>query len=70
MAEPQITEIASYFADRMPTDGVPAAEAKEAWRRTLRYARTTGAIAPLTALVESADPADPKLKAHCESLRR
>lgn len=70
MAEPQITEIASYFAERIPTEGVPAAEAKEAWRQTLRYARKTGAIEPLTALIERAEPNDEKLGAHCDALRR
>ncbi len=70
MAEPQITDIASYFAARIPTEGVPADEAKEAWRQTLRYARTTGAIEPLTALVERAEPDDGVLRAHCDALRR
>jgi hypothetical protein len=70
MAEPQITDIASYFAARIPTEGVPPEEAREAWRHTLRYARTTGAITPLTALVERSDPEDPTLQAHCETLRR
>lgn len=70
MAEPQITDIASYFATRIPTEGVDPTEAKEAWRQTLRYARTTGAIDPLTALVERAEPEDPTLRAHCEALRR
>ena len=52
MAEPQITDIASYLSTRLPTEGVAPADAKEAWRHTLRYARTTGAIEPLTALAE------------------
>jgi hypothetical protein len=70
MAEPQITAISSYFAEHIPTEGVSPEAAREAWRQTLRYARTTGAIEPLTALVERADPEDPTLKAHCEALRR
>jgi hypothetical protein len=70
MAEPQITDIASYLSTRLPTEGVAPADAKEAWRHTLRYARTTGAIEPLTALVERAEPDDATLRAHCESLRR
>lgn len=70
MAEPQITDIASYFATRMPTEGVAPDAAREAWRRTLRYARTTGAIEPLTALVERTDPTDPTLQEHCATLRR
>ena len=70
MAEPQITDIASYFAHRIPTEGVAPTEATEAWRHTLRYARRTGAIDPLTRLVERTDPEDPTLKEHCDALRR
>jgi hypothetical protein len=69
MAEPQITEIASYFAERIPTEGVEHEEAKQAWRATLRYARATGAIDPLTELVKSADPEDARLAAHCRELK-
>lgn len=69
MAEPQITEIASYFAERIPTEGVAHEEAKQAWRATLRYARKTGAIEPLTELVKSADPEDPRLAALCSDLK-
>lgn len=70
MAEPQITEIATYFAARMPTEGVPADQAREAWRASLRYARQSGAIEPLTDLIERAEPEDPTLRAHCDALRR
>lgn len=70
MAEPQITEIATYFAARMPTEGVSEPEAREAWRTTLRYARQTGAIEPLTELVSRTEPEDPTLQRHCEDLRR
>ena len=69
MAEPQITEIASYFAERIPTEGVAHEEAKQAWRATLRYARTTGAIEPLTELVARAEPDDARLRELCNDLK-
>jgi hypothetical protein len=69
MAEPQITEIASYFASRMPTEGVEEPAAVDAWRATLRYARRTGAIEPLTELIGSAVPDDERLQQHCRELR-
>jgi hypothetical protein len=68
--DPQITAIASYVASRIPTEGVDEAEAVEAWRTTLRYARRTGAIEPLTELMEHSHPDDPELHRHCEDLRR
>jgi hypothetical protein len=70
MAEPQITEIASYFAERIPTEGVDHEQAKQAWRATLRYARSSGAIDPLTALVARAEPDDARLAALCRELQR
>ncbi len=69
MAEPQITEIASYFASRMPTEGVEEPAAVDAWRATLRYARRTGAIEPLTDLISNADPSDERLQEHCRELK-
>jgi len=69
MAEPQITEIASYFAKQMPTEGVEPDAAVDAWRSTLRFARTTGAIEPLTELISNADPEDPRLQEHCKELK-
>ncbi|MEQ1502258.1 MAG: hypothetical protein ABMB14_08500 [Myxococcota bacterium] len=68
--EPQITEIASYLATAIPTDGVDPAEATEAWRSSLRYARKTGAIGEVTELIEGAQPEDETLRAHCEALRQ
>lgn len=70
MAEPQITEIASYFAARMPTEGVPHPAATEAWRHTLRFARRTGAIGPLVELISRAEPEDERLREHCRSLTK
>ncbi|MCB9683591.1 MAG: hypothetical protein H6735_00960 [Alphaproteobacteria bacterium] len=69
VAQPQITEIATYFASRMPTEGVPEDQAREAWRSSLRYARQTGAIDPLTRLIETTEPEDTTLREHCEKLR-
>ena len=65
----EITTIASYIAARIPTEGVDPKEATEAWRSTLRYARGTDAIAPLTDLIVEAEPGDETLRAHCETLK-
>lgn len=70
MPEPQITDIASYFAARLPKGEVPEPEAREAWRHTLRYAREAGAIEPLTEAVRRSDPSDEVLGRHCDDLRR
>jgi hypothetical protein len=70
MAEPQITEIASYFADHLPSDDVDPVEARDSWRRTLRHARRVGAIRWLTQLVAREAPEDRTLQAHCAALRR
>ncbi len=67
--EPQITAIASFVATRIPTEGVEQAEAVDAWRATLRYARRTGAIEPLTQLMKSAEPDDEQLIRYCDVLR-
>lgn len=66
----EITAIASYIAARIPTEGVDPSEATEAWRTTLKYARGTDAIAPLTELIEQAEPGDETLRAHCDTLKR
>lgn len=68
MAEPQITEIASYFAERLPTEGVAHEDAKQAWRATLRYARRSGAIGSLTELITRSEPDDARLAALCREL--
>lgn len=69
MAEPQITEIASCFATRLPSDGTDPDEAREAWRRALRHARSTGAADWLAGLVEREVPEDPEVRRQCEALR-
>jgi hypothetical protein len=70
MAEPQITVISSYFADQFRIDGVDPADATEAWRSALRYARQTGTVAELTELIERTEPEDSTLRELCASLRR
>lgn len=66
----EITAIASYIATRIPTEGVDTSEATEAWRSTLRYARMSGAIEPLTELIARAEPGNATLRAHCDTLKR
>lgn len=66
----EITDIASYLTTHLPQGDVADGEAREAWRRQLRHAKATGASRWLADLVEQQDPADPTLKAHCETLRR
>jgi hypothetical protein len=70
MAEPQITEIASYFATHLPSDGVESGIVRDGWRRAIRLARQRGEIRWLTDLVSRQDPQDGVLQAHCEALHR
>lgn len=64
--EPEITEIAAFFAQNLPNEaGASADEATEAWRRALRYARSTGAIEELAEKVAETNPADPELQRRC-----
>lgn len=70
MAEPQITEIASYFADHLPSDGVEHQVARDGWRHAIRLAREKRVIGWLTDLVARQDPQDPTLQDYCEQLRR
>ena len=70
MAEPQITEIATTFANHLPSDDADPTEARYEWRRTLRHARATGAIRWLTGLVRQEAPADERIQAHCDDLER
>jgi hypothetical protein len=66
----QITDIASYLSTHLPQGDVPTDEAREAWRKQLRRARSTGASRWLADLVEQQAPEDETLRAHCEALRR
>jgi hypothetical protein len=70
VAEPQITEIATYIATHLPQGDIPAEEAREEWRARLRHARKTGAAPWLAEIVAGQDPEDPALRAHCDALRR
>ncbi|MCA9492560.1 MAG: hypothetical protein KC621_21655 [Myxococcales bacterium] len=70
MAEPQITEIATYLTDRLPDEGVDPSVTREGWRRALRHARERGDIDRLTEIVARHAPGDEKLEAMCEDLRR
>lgn len=53
--EPEITQIAAVLAHRIPNAGVPEAEAVDAWRGALRYARATGIIAEITEKITADD---------------
>lgn len=67
--EPQITEIASYLAAALPTAGTETEDAKQAWRQTLRYARRSGVIQPLTDMIREDAPNDERIARYCEELR-
>lgn len=54
-AEPEITQIATVLANRLPTDGVDPKEAVDAWRGALRYARATGIIGEITEKIAAED---------------
>ncbi len=68
--EPQITAIASYFARRIPSEGVEHGEAVDAWRHTLRHARTNGQIDELTEKIAAEAPEDRMLQATCAEVSR
>ena len=68
--EPQITEIASYFATALPADGAPREESVQAWRKTLRYARKSGAIEPLAEMIRHDAGDDTQVERYCEELVR
>ncbi len=63
--EPEITEIAAFFAQNIRNEGASADEATEAWRHALRYARSTGAIEELADKVAQTNPADVELQRRC-----
>jgi hypothetical protein len=53
--EPEITQIAAVLANRLPTAGVPAPDAVDAWRGALRYARAAGIIEEITEKITAED---------------
>lgn len=69
MADPQITQIASYVAPQLTDEGDDPAETREAWRQALRLAREEGDVEWLVDFLERQDPEDEELQAHCRSLR-
>lgn len=68
--EPQITAIASYFARRIPADGVEHQDATNAWRKTLRHARSNGQIEEIAEKIASEAPEDRMLQATCAEIAR
>ncbi len=69
MAEPQITQIASYIAPGLTDDGADPDITKEEWRQALRLARQEGDVEWLVDFIERQNPEDEVLQAHCASLR-
>ena len=67
--EPEITDIAACFANRLPSEGVSTPDAIQAWRAALRYARQAGAIDPLVERIIEADR-DPAILDACQALLR
>lgn len=65
--EPQITEIASYFATTLPSEA-PVEESVQAWRHTLRYARSANAVEPLTEMIRRDAAGDATAARYCEEL--
>lgn len=69
MADPQITQIASYVAPALTDDGEDPTETREAWRHALRLAREEGDVEWLVDFLERQDPEDQVLREHCRALR-
>lgn len=69
-SQPQITEIARYFAARWPAEGVEEEEGVTAWRETLRHARSRGVIAQFVRRLARADQTDPVLQHNCAEAAR
>jgi len=67
-SEPQITEIASYLAAALPTEGAAKEESVQAWRKTLRYARKAGAIEPIADMLRADTGHDVRVAQYCDEL--
>ncbi len=63
--EPEITEIAAYIANQIPTEGTTTDKSIDAWRSALRYARSAGNIEELALKVAREFPEDPHLQRIC-----
>jgi hypothetical protein len=68
--EPQITEIASYLAAALPTEGAEPEEAKQAWRHSLRYARKSGAIDRIAGMLRNDPRTDEQIRQYADELTR
>ncbi len=66
--EPQITEIASHLAATLPSEG-ERDDTVQAWRHTLRYARKSGAIEPVTDMIRNDSKGDTTTARYCDELR-
>ncbi len=69
MLNPGITDVASYLAVRIPTGARSLEDSIADWRTTLRNARATRALRPLTELVRRSLPDDPEAAQLCERLQ-
>ncbi|MCB9679672.1 MAG: hypothetical protein H6737_31485 [Alphaproteobacteria bacterium] len=69
MAEPQITQIASYVADLLPDEGVDREVTTQDWRHALRTAREEKDVEWLVDFLERRDPEDAKMQKYCADLR-
>jgi len=67
---PQVTMIASYFASKLETPGVPEEHAADAWREALYLAREMDAIDTFAESIATMAPEDEKLQSLCEDVQR
>jgi hypothetical protein len=68
--QPQVTMIASYFASKVETPGVPEEHAAEAWREALYMARDMDAIDTFAESIATMAPDDQKFQKLCEDIQR
>ncbi len=67
---PQVTMIASYFASKVETPGVPEEHAADAWREALYLAREMEAIDTFAESIATMAPADEKFQELCKDITR
>ena len=68
--QPQVTMIASYFASKVETPGVPTEHAAGAWREALYLAREMDVIDTFAESIATMAPEDEKFQALCEDVAR
>jgi len=68
--QPQVTMIASYFASKVETPGVPKEHAADAWREALYLAREMEAIDTFAESIATMAPDDEKFQALCEDIAK